>query len=146
NRGPRVPAALAWGTATGLRRVGQTPAVSSVVDPYERAAVAGGHLRSALGRHDAAVVLGSGWAGVGERLGSVVAALPSSELPGAPAPPVPGREGSVLSVRVPHDGGELAVLVVAGRSHLYEGHDAAAVVHTVRAAVQSGCSTVVLTN
>ena len=37
-------------------------------------------------------------------------------------------------------------LVLAGRAHLYEGHDAATVVHAVRAAVLHGCRVVCLTN
>src|SRR5262249_55302168 len=39
-----------------------------------------------------------------------------------------------------------AVLVLAGRSHLYEGYDAHTVVHGVRTAILAGCGIVVLTN
>jgi purine-nucleoside phosphorylase len=68
--------------------------------------------------------------------------VPLTALPGVPAPTVIGHEGVLRSVRV----GDLTALVLAGRSHLYEGHEAAVIVHGVRAAVLSGCSTVVLTN
>jgi len=65
-----------------------------------------------------------------------------TELRGLPAPTVPGHGGTVASVDV--DG--VPVLVLAGRTHLYEGHPVATVVHAVRAAVLSGCPTVLLTN
>mgnify|MGYP002682527677 CR=1 FL=1 len=39
-----------------------------------------------------------------------------------------------------------AVLVLSGRTHLYEGHGPTAVVHAVRSAVLSGCRVVCLTN
>jgi purine-nucleoside phosphorylase len=42
--------------------------------------------------------------------------------------------------------GDRSVLLVSGRSHLYEGHPVDTVVHLVRSIVLSGCSTVVLTN
>lgn len=38
------------------------------------------------------------------------------------------------------------ILVLAGRSHLYEGHNAHTVVHAVRSAVLSGATAVLLTN
>ena len=64
------------------------------------------------------------------------------ELQGVPAPTVLGHGGTVSSVDV--DG--TPVLVLAGRSHLYEGHPPATVVHAVRTAVLSGCDVVLLTN
>ena len=116
-------------------------------DPYRSAAEAGEQLRDRLGQHRVAVVLGSGWSGVAEDLGEVTGELAATDLPGVAAPTVPGHDGRLRSVQVGHaDGRRTPTLVVAGRSHLYEGHDAAAVVHLVRAAVLSGCSTVVLTN
>lgn len=116
-------------------------------DPYRSAARAGEQLRERMGVHRAAVVLGSGWSGVATALGEVVGELPAAELAGVAAPTVPGHEGTLRSVQVTQgDGRGTPTLVVAGRSHLYEGHDAASVVHLVRAAVLSGCSAVVLTN
>ncbi len=114
--------------------------------PYELAATAAAALRERVGAHRVAVVLGSGWAAAAEGLGTVVASVTSHELPGTPAPTVTGHEGIVRSVRVPTPAGELATLVISGRSHLYEGHSTETVVHLVRAAVMSGCDTVVLTN
>jgi len=93
-------------------------------------------------RHDVAVVLGSGWGDAATQLGAVVAQAPLSEVPGVPAPTVAGHGGRLLSI----DAGERRVLVFAGRSHLYEGHPVATVVHGVRTAVLAGCGIVILTN
>jgi purine-nucleoside phosphorylase len=117
--------------------------VSSVEGPFELASTAAAALRDRLGPHRSVVILGSGWAAAADRLGPVVAHMPAHELPGVPAPTVTGHEGAVRSIDV---AGASPVLVVAGRSHLYEGHPPDAVVHLVRAAVLAGCDTVVLTN
>lgn len=110
--------------------------------PYELAALDGATLRDRLGEHRAAVVLGSGWSAVGRALGTVQVELSTTELVGTPAPTVPGHGATVASVDV----GGVGVLVFTGRTHLYEGHPPATVVHAVRAAVLSGCRTVCLTN
>jgi purine-nucleoside phosphorylase len=55
---------------------------------------------------------------------------------------VPGHGGTLRSLRV----GERRVLVLLGRSHLYEGRSPAEVVHGVRTAVIAGARVVVLTN
>ncbi|MCC6830647.1 MAG: purine-nucleoside phosphorylase [Thermoleophilia bacterium] len=111
-------------------------------DPYARAAAAGAAVRDRLGEHRAVLVLGSGWAQVAELLGTVRGGLPMHDLPGFPAPVVQGHSGMAHSVDV--DG--TPVLVLAGRSHLYEEHPVATVVHGVRAAVLAGCEVVMLTN
>jgi purine-nucleoside phosphorylase len=95
-----------------------------------------------VARHDVALVLGSGWAGVADALGSVSAEVPQHELTGFPAAAVEGHGGTVRSV----EAGRHRVLVFLGRTHLYEGNGVDAVVHPVRTAVAAGCSTVVLTN
>jgi purine-nucleoside phosphorylase len=64
------------------------------------------------------------------------------DIVGFPPPAVAGHAGTISSVAV----GGHAVLVLAGRAHLYEGHPPASVVHGVRTAVLAGCRTVVLTN
>jgi len=124
----------------------RTASPADTEDPYLSAATAASELLERLGPHRVAVVLGSGWAPVVQRLGSVTASLPSSTLTGVPAPTVPGHDGVFHSVLAEGVDGPVPVLVMAGRSHLYEGHGVATVVHPVRAAVLSGCSTVVLTN
>jgi purine-nucleoside phosphorylase len=65
-----------------------------------------------------------------------------ADLPGFVAPTVAGHGGTVRSVPV----GDRRVLVLLGRTHLYEGHGVAAVAHGVRTAAAAGCRTVVLTN
>lgn len=119
--------------------------MSVTEDPFDLAATAAAALRDRLGAHRVAVVLGSGWAVAADGLGDVVASVPSHELPGTPEPTVAGHEGVIRSVR-PLGGGTDPVLVVSGRSHLYEGHSPDTVVHLTRALVLAGCEVVVLTN
>ena len=111
-------------------------------DPYSSAAAAAAAIRERLGDHRAVLVLGSGWADVVEGMGTVRAGVPMPDLPGFRAPAVQGHGGLAHSVDV--DG--VPLLVLGGRSHLYEGHPAATVVHGVRAAVLAGCGVVMLTN
>lgn len=111
-------------------------------DPYSIAQAAGAAIRERLGSHRAVLVLGSGWAEVAGGMGEIRASVPMPELPGFPEPSVQGHSGLAHSVDV--DG--VPLLVLAGRSHLYEGHPVATVVHGVRAAVLSGCGVVMLTN
>ncbi|WP_307816482.1 purine-nucleoside phosphorylase [Nocardioides limicola] len=95
-----------------------------------------------IARHDAAVVLGSGWLPAADALGEVTAELLTTDLPGFAPPAVAGHAGKLRSVRA----GDRNVLVMLGRTHLYEGLGVAAVVHGVRTAAAAGCRTVVLTN
>src|SRR5262245_38830962 len=114
------------------------------MDPYaeaERAATAIGE-RTGVARHDVAIVLGSGWGDATAALGDIVWDGPLTEVPGIPRPTVGGHAGRLLSLDV----GGRAVLILAGRSHLYEGYDAHTVVHGVRTAILAGCGIVVLTN
>ena len=111
-------------------------------DPYEQVAAAVLAERTGVEQHDAAVTLGSGWAAAADDLGTVVADVELADLPGFPAPTVAGHRNLARSVRV----GETSVLVLGGRSHLYEGHPVSTVVHGVRTAVEAGCSTIILTN
>ena len=93
-------------------------------------------------RPEVAVVLGSGWGRAADMIGVVEAKCSMADLPGFPRPTVPGHEGAVRSLRV----GGRQVLVLLGRSHLYEGRSPAEVVHAVRSAIIAGASVVVLTN
>jgi purine-nucleoside phosphorylase len=99
-------------------------------------------LRRLAGPPEVAVVLGSGWRQVADALGEAETECPMAELPGLLAPTVPGHGGTLRSLRV----GERRVLVLLGRSHLYEGRSPAEVVHGVRTAVIAGARVVVLTN
>jgi purine-nucleoside phosphorylase len=116
-------------------------------DPPEASALAAqaaAALAAATGvpRHDVALVLGSGWVRAADALGEPDVELPVTELPGFLPPAVAGHAGRLRSVRV----GEQRVLVLLGRTHLYEGRGVDPVVHGVRVAAAAGCRTVVLTN
>jgi purine-nucleoside phosphorylase len=118
--------------------------MTATTDPYQAAQDSAARLAELTGqpRHDAVVVLGSGWAPAADALGAVDAEVPLAELGGFPQPRVGGHSPVVRSVRA----GSVRALVFLGRVHLYEGHDVATVVHGVRTAVATGCQVVVLTN
>ena len=92
--------------------------------------------------HDVAVVLGSGWAGSIDTLGSALTDLAVADLPGFAASGVSGHAGRIRSLEV--NGGR--VLAFLGRTHLYESRDPATVAHPVRVAAACGCKAVILTN
>ena len=98
--------------------------------------------RTAVAKHDLAVVLGSGWAAAADALGTPTATVPMAELPGFTAPAVDGHDGRLLSFVV----GANRVLVLIGRAHAYEGHALSHVVHPVRTAAAAGVRALVLTN
>jgi purine-nucleoside phosphorylase len=118
--------------------------VSSVPDPAQVAAAAAAELaaRTGVEHHDAAIVLGSGWAPAVATLGDTVADLAVTDLPGFLPPSVEGHGGRIRSLRV----GDVRLLALVGRTHLYEGRGVEAVVHGVRVAAAAGCRTLVLTN
>jgi purine-nucleoside phosphorylase len=101
-----------------------------------------GALAAATGRahHRVAVVLGSGLSGIGAALTGGTP-IPYPKIEGMPEARVPGHEGALYAGEV--DG--VATLVFAGRSHLYEGHDARAVTEPIRLAVEAGSEVIVLT-
>ena len=109
-------------------------------DPFAAAAASAERLTALAGPHDAAVVLGSGWAPAADAIGMARAEIPLAELGGFPASTVPGHTPTVRSVTTD----TVRVLVFLGRVHLYEGLSPAAVVHGVRTAVSAGCRTVVI--
>ena len=115
-----------------------------MTDPYAAAAASAASLAQLTGQrsHDAAVVLGSGWAPAADALGAPEAEIPLADLGGFPEPTVAGHTPAVRSLTA----GQVRVLVFLGRAHLYEGHPVAAVVHGVRTAVAAGCRVIVLTN
>ena len=117
---------------------------SQGADPFEQAHVAARELARQTGEaeHHTVVVLGTALAPVAPMLGATGSPVDLAALPWFPRTSAPGHTGEAWSVRI----GELRVLVVAGRLHLYEGHDAHQVVHLTRTAIAAGCRTVVLTN
>jgi purine-nucleoside phosphorylase len=98
--------------------------------------------RSGVPRHEAAVVLGSGWSVAADHLGRLVAEVRTSDLPGFVPPAAPGHAGLLRS----YDLDGLPVLAFLGRTHLFEGHRPGAVAHAVRTSAAAGCGVAVLTN
>ncbi len=86
--------------------------------------------------------MGSGWVPAADALGKAETEVPVTELPGFLPPAVAGHAGTIRSLDV----GGARVMVLLGRTHLYEGRGVEAVVHGVRVAAAAGCGTVVLTN
>jgi purine-nucleoside phosphorylase len=107
-----------------------------------RAAAAVVAERTGRERHDALVVLGSGWGPALAGLGTPDVQFPMTDLPGFRAPVAEGHLGVVSSVLV----GSVPTLVLSGRTHLYEGHGPEVVVHGIRTAAACGVRTAVLTN
>lgn len=118
------------------------PAVADSAISTARAAAAQLAERTGVARHDVAVVLGSGWVPAADRLGTAVAELPVTDLPGFLPPAVGGHAGQLRS----YDVEGCRVLVLLGRTHAYEDRGIAPVVHGVRTAAAAGCTVVVLTN
>lgn len=132
----------------GARRshgwLGCSAVTTTEPDPVALAAGAARALAAATGtpRHDVAVVMGSGWLPAADALGAPRTQVVATELPGFAPPGVAGHSGQIRSLDV----GGRRVLVLLGRTHLYEGRGVAPVVHGVRMAAAAGCTTVVLTN
>lgn len=93
------------------------------------------------------IVLGSGWGGAAGQLGTTVAELAVGQLTGFTPSSVPGHRGTLAVVAAQRpDHSPRTLLVLSGRTHLYEGHGVQGVVHPIRVAAALGCHTVVLTN
>jgi len=96
--------------------------------------------------HEVLVVLGSGWAESVPALEALstspVHTLEIAEIPGFKKPTALGHGGALKSITV----GSTPVLLLTGRTHLYEGRGVHAVVHGIRTAYNLGCRTVILTN
>ncbi|MQA95033.1 MAG: purine-nucleoside phosphorylase [Streptosporangiales bacterium] len=113
-------------------------------DAYPKAQQAAESLRSKTGAdgYDVALVMGSGWVDAADALGEPDHEFAVTDLPGFTPPAVEGHAGRIRALPF----GGKRVLVLLGRTHLYEGHGPDAVVHGVRTAIAAGVSTVVLTN
>ena len=88
-----------------------------------------------------AIVLGSGLGDFANGLESAVS-MPYDTLPHWPASRIVGHEGRLVVGRVRGT----IVAALAGRCHLYEGHDAQTVTFAVRALGLLGIKTLILTN
>ncbi|MGD8279178.1 MAG: purine-nucleoside phosphorylase [Gemmatimonadota bacterium] len=90
---------------------------------------------------DVALVLGSGFAALADALDDAIE-IPYGEIPGFPGTTVEGHRGAF---RVGMLAGCRAA-ILAGRFHLYEGHDADTVALPARAAIRWGARTLIVTN
>ena len=115
-----------------------------MADPYARAGEAADRIADLTGRasHDALVVLGSGWGPAADAFGEPVAAFAMTRIPGFQAPVADGHRGEIRSCLL----GDVSVLLLLGRTHLYEGRGLDPVVHPVRTAAAAGVRLAVLTN
>lgn len=115
-------------------------------DPFAVAEAAAAVIAERTGsqRHDVALVLGSGWGQTGDLIGSTLATIDNTDVPGFAKAAVAGHSGSMRSVQIADT--ERRALVYGTRTHFYEGRGVRAVVHAVRTAAAAGCSTIVLTN
>lgn len=113
-----------------------------MTSPFDLATEAATFLRNRFGgAHDIVAVLGSGWADAIDMLGAGDR-CPIGDVPGFKKPSALGHGGEAVSIDV----GASRVLVLTGRTHLYEGHGTAPVAHGVRTAAALGCRIAVLTN
>ena len=112
-------------------------------DPFEQAHLAARELarQTRSEQHDALVILGSGLSPVAPLLGAEGSPIDLSMLPWFPRFTGLGHRTEAWSVAL----GAVRVLLVAGRSHLYEGLTEHQSVHAVRTAIAGGCRTVILT-
>ena len=125
-----------------------TSDTAETVNPFDQARAAAATIaeRTGVPRHDIALVLGSGWGQAADLLGTQTAALPAEDVPGFSASGVPGHSGTLRSIQVEAGGTTRHVLVIAARTHYYEGKGVRAVAHGVRTAAATGAASVVLTN
>jgi purine-nucleoside phosphorylase len=116
--------------------------VSGADGYYDSVQRAAGTLRQlGIGTPDLGIVLGSGLGDFATRLTEAVAA-PYGEIPGWPASAVVGHAGRLVV-------GTLAgrrVAALAGRAHIYEGHDFRTVTFATRVLGALGVRVLVLTN
>lgn len=115
---------------------------SDQIGPFEQAENAAEVLKELFAGFDSLVVLGSGWGDAARSIGRPIKEVSYDQLPGFPRPTVHGHSGTASLIELD----DHRVLMLAGRSHLYEGLPASRVVHPVRCAVIAGAKRVVLTN
>ena len=112
--------------------------------PADRAladAVALVRSRLAVQSPAAAIILGSGLGGLAERIGGAVR-IPYRDIPGFAEPSVVGHAGELIHGTL----GGREVLALAGRFHMYEGHEAGHSAFPVRVVQALGARTLLLSN
>lgn len=89
----------------------------------------------------AAIILGSGLGGLAKRITNSVA-IPFADIPGFPAATVVGHAGALIAGRL----AGRPVLALAGRFHMYEGHDVRLAALPVRVMHGLGARTLIVSN
>ncbi len=109
---------------------------------YDDVKEAADYIRARISKvPDLAIVLGSGLGDFAGTLGDAVS-LPYGELPHWPASNVIGHDGRLVIGTV----GGRTIAALAGRCHVYEGHDLKTVTFAVRALGLLGVKMLILTN
>lgn len=89
----------------------------------------------------AAIVLGSGLGGLADEIDDRTV-IPYAEIPGFPTATVAGHAGALIAGRL--DG--VPVLALAGRFHMYEGHDVRLAAFPARVVHALGATTLIVSN
>ena len=89
----------------------------------------------------AGIILGSGLGGLAHRIADPVG-IPFGDVPGFPAATVQGHAGKLIAGRL----GGRRVIALAGRFHMYEGHDAALAGFPVRVLHALGAGVLFVSN
>jgi purine-nucleoside phosphorylase len=110
-------------------------------DVAVQASVAALRERAGAALPTTAVLLGSGWGSLAQRVQDAVV-VEYAQLPAFPAVGVGGHAGRMLVGRI----GGTPVMVLAGRQHAYETGDAAAMKGAIRTLAAAGVKTLVQTN
>ena len=101
------------------------------------------HLKSISDPPTIAVILGSGLGAFADVLEDPIE-IPYNTIPSFPDVLVVGHSGQLVIGNLPNT--QLRVAALAGRVHLYEGHDVSQVVHPIRTLAQWGVKGALLTN
>jgi purine-nucleoside phosphorylase len=113
-----------------------------MTDTFSRAEYAAGFLLEQTPlRPKIGVVLGSGLGGFADELSGAVS-IPYTQIPSFPRSTAIGHAGQMVIGKV----GEVAVVVMQGRVHLYEGYSAEQVAFPVRVLGRMGIKALIVTN
>ncbi len=115
----------------------------TTLDPYSKAAEAAAYLKTKGEAPVVAAVLGSGLGAFADKLENAER-IPFADIPHFPNVAGTGHAGGVVLGNLPGNGPRIVVL--AGRVHIYEGHELNVVVHALRSLALWGVKAVLLTN
>jgi purine-nucleoside phosphorylase len=117
-------------------------AISTEQDDYSRAGEAADFIRQKTAlQPKMAIVLGSGLGGFADELAGATV-IPYSQIPHFPLSSAQGHAGNLVIGKV----GAIAVAVMQGRTHYYEGHSMQRITFPVRVFSRLGIKAMLLTN